>query len=107
MRMMVTWRLVLYSGAFSLASGVLSLAMQAKLWQYFSPKDSCAQFSFRATKAGDDNERPLIADKLDKEDFVLCPFVSKPSGTANPDSEDTPGNLSAFLLPYSFRSPPA
>lgn len=102
--------LILYSGALLLASGVLSLAMQAKIWQYFSAKESCAQFSFRATKAGDDNELPVMADLLDSEDFVPGPFVSECSGCSGfftSAKQDIPRDLSAFLRPYSFRSPPA
>jgi hypothetical protein len=106
-RKLVVWRLVLYSGAFFLASGVLSLATQAKLWQYFSPKDSCAQFCFRATKTGDNNERSVIADKLETENFVPCPLVNDTCRAIISNQEDVPQNVSAFLRAYSFRSPPA
>jgi hypothetical protein len=99
--------LILYSWAFFLTSGVLSLATQAKLLQYLSPKDSCAQFSFRATKAGDDHEWTVVADKFGTEDFVPCPLVRDSFGVIASNREDVPRKVSTFLHAYPFRSPPA
>jgi hypothetical protein len=101
----ITPRLILCSGALFLAGGVLSLAMQAKICQYLSPKTSCSLFSFKATKI--DNERFSVAEELEAEDFVSCPFVSNCPGVVSSSQPDVNWNIAVFLPSYSLRSPPA
>jgi hypothetical protein len=98
-------RLVSSLGALFLASSVFSLAMHAKLCQYVAPKHPLSLFSFKATKEGE-HEGLVIADRIEKEDFIPCPFVSDSFGAITSLREDIPTPISAFLAVFPFRSPP-